>query len=372
MTVTRLSPLDASFLAVETPTAHMHVGWAAIFEPPADGARPSFEELREHIAAPAAAGAALPADAAVGAARDQRPGLGRRPRLRRRPPRGAGASRTGSARWSSECMSKPLPRDRPLWQVWIADRLDDGRIGVVGKAHHCMVDGIAAVELGTPAARSRPRPPRRPSRTHGPRSRPRAIRSCSARGLADLARSQLDLAAIPARAAALAAPSARARLAGSAGARPRSSTRRVRRRPAPQLNPPISPLRQLGLLARPIDDLPRDQGERSASSSTTSCWPPPPAGVRAFLRKRGETPDPPQDDGPGQRPRVRRGRSARQPDLVHVRRPSLRRARPGAPAARDPRRDQRPQARREAGGRGRRGALARLRAARRSSAWSRG
>ena len=35
MTVTRLSPLDASFLAVETPTAHMHVGWAAIFEPPA-------------------------------------------------------------------------------------------------------------------------------------------------------------------------------------------------------------------------------------------------------------------------------------------------------------------------------------------------
>ena len=77
MTVTRLSPLDASFLAVETPTAHMHVGWAAVFEPPADGVRPSFEELREHIAAPAAAGAAVPADAAVGAVRDQRPGVGR-------------------------------------------------------------------------------------------------------------------------------------------------------------------------------------------------------------------------------------------------------------------------------------------------------
>ena len=29
----RLSPLDAAFLEVESPTAHMHVGWVAIFRP---------------------------------------------------------------------------------------------------------------------------------------------------------------------------------------------------------------------------------------------------------------------------------------------------------------------------------------------------
>ena len=46
-------------------------------------------------------------------------------------------------------MSAQLDRDRPLWEIWIADRLDDGRVGVVGKAHHAMVDGIAAVELAT-------------------------------------------------------------------------------------------------------------------------------------------------------------------------------------------------------------------------------
>ena len=34
MSTARLSALDASFLAVETPTAHMHVGWAAVFEAP--------------------------------------------------------------------------------------------------------------------------------------------------------------------------------------------------------------------------------------------------------------------------------------------------------------------------------------------------
>ena len=40
----RLSALDASFLAVEGPSAHMHVGWAATFTPPAHGPRPGFED----------------------------------------------------------------------------------------------------------------------------------------------------------------------------------------------------------------------------------------------------------------------------------------------------------------------------------------
>jgi hypothetical protein len=31
MNAARLSPLDSSFLAVESSTAHMHVGWAALF-----------------------------------------------------------------------------------------------------------------------------------------------------------------------------------------------------------------------------------------------------------------------------------------------------------------------------------------------------
>ena len=97
-------------------------------------------------------------------------------------------------------MSEPLPRHRPLWQVWIAERLDDGRIGVVGKAHHCMVDGIAAVELGTLLLDPDPvAPPMEPDRWI-PQAAPSAP-ELVARGLADLARSQLDLAAIPARAA---------------------------------------------------------------------------------------------------------------------------------------------------------------------------
>ena len=50
MPATRLSPLDDSFLGLEGPTSHMHVGWMALFDPPPDRPPPGFEELRRHVA----------------------------------------------------------------------------------------------------------------------------------------------------------------------------------------------------------------------------------------------------------------------------------------------------------------------------------
>ena len=148
MPTTRLSALDASFLEVESATAHMHVGWAATFAPRGDGRRPTYNELLDHIAAR----------------------IGRAPRYRQRLARvpfgfhdpewadddafdPADHVRASDAERLDELvadvLSRPLARDRPLWELWIADRLADGRVGMVGKAHHCMVDGIAAVELST-------------------------------------------------------------------------------------------------------------------------------------------------------------------------------------------------------------------------------
>src|ERR687895_59511 len=153
----RLSALDASFLDVETASAHMHVGWAAAFDPPEDGPAPSFEQLRDHISRR----------------------LHRAPRYRQRlaeVPLGLSRpvwvdddqfdldhhvrrAETGDLReLAGTVLSTPLGRDRPLWEMWIADGLDDGRMGLVGKAHHCMVDGIAAVELAALLLDPQPEP----------------------------------------------------------------------------------------------------------------------------------------------------------------------------------------------------------------------
>lgn len=38
----------------------------------------------------------------------------------------------------------PLDRDVPLWEIHLCEGLADGRIGIVGKIHHSLADGIAA------------------------------------------------------------------------------------------------------------------------------------------------------------------------------------------------------------------------------------
>ena len=44
-------------------------------------------------------------------------------------------------------MSQPLDRDRPLWENWLVEGLEGGHWALVCKIHHCMVDGIAGIEL---------------------------------------------------------------------------------------------------------------------------------------------------------------------------------------------------------------------------------
>ncbi|HXM55747.1 MAG TPA: wax ester/triacylglycerol synthase family O-acyltransferase [Candidatus Dormibacteraeota bacterium] len=59
-------------------------------------------------------------------------------------------------------LAQPLDRNRPLWEMWMVEGLQDGRWAVVSKTHHCMVDGVAGTDLlGVIFDRSRrPRPQR--------------------------------------------------------------------------------------------------------------------------------------------------------------------------------------------------------------------
>jgi WS/DGAT/MGAT family acyltransferase len=51
---------------------------------------------------------------------------------------------------AGEFLSRQLDRSRPLWEILLVPKLaDEARGALIGKVHHAMVDGIAAVELGT-------------------------------------------------------------------------------------------------------------------------------------------------------------------------------------------------------------------------------
>ena len=138
----RLSALDAAFLAVESPTMPMHVGWVAQFDPPEHGPAPTARELLDHVAArmehahryrQRLAGVPLGVHEPVWV---DDPDFD--------PARHLHAAAGGDLdALVDDVLSVPLERDRPLWEMWLTDDR-----AMVGKAHHCMVDGTAVVELG--------------------------------------------------------------------------------------------------------------------------------------------------------------------------------------------------------------------------------
>ena len=281
----RLSALDASFLEVETATAHMHVGHAATFAPPKGRPRPSFDELRDHIASR----------------------LGRAPRYRQRlapVPLGLNepawiddpqfdpaqhilrARSTDLGAIVEQVMSVPLQRDRPLWEVWIAPELEDGSIGLVGKVHHCMVDGIAAVELSTLLLDLEPDPPATEPDGWRPRPAPSGL-ELMVRGVNDRVEQSSQLAALPlgllrSPGRLLGAPAAGARLA-------RTLMRSVfPLAPPSALNRPNSPLRTLAALRRPLDDL-REIKERTGTTVNDVVLSACAGALCRFLQERGDT-----------------------------------------------------------------------------------
>lgn len=46
-----------------------------------------------------------------------------------------------------EVASRPLRRDRPLWEMHVVDRLDDGSVAIVTKLHHSFMDGGAGGDV---------------------------------------------------------------------------------------------------------------------------------------------------------------------------------------------------------------------------------
>jgi WS/DGAT/MGAT family acyltransferase len=186
-----------------------------------------------------------------------------------------------------EVMSRRLDRDRPMWEIWIADRLADGRIGIVGKAHHSMVDGLAAVELASLLLDPTPDPP--PPETDGwsPAAPPGPF-SLFTGGLANRASRVLGAASLPLRAVR----QPRAALRAPALALEASFALLDAARPSAGLPPfvrPTSPDRHLAMARRPLAEL-REIKAALGASVNDVLLAAVAGGIRAFLRETGADP----------------------------------------------------------------------------------
>ena len=144
----RLSAIDASFLANESPTSHMHVGALVILE----GPPPPFDEFLDGL----------------------RARLHMVPRYRQRLAQHAGGRplwiddpdfnleyhvrqtalpRPGSesqlTRLTARIMSQQLDRTKPLWEVWLVEGVEGDRVAMISKTHHALIDGVSGVDLAT-------------------------------------------------------------------------------------------------------------------------------------------------------------------------------------------------------------------------------
>jgi WS/DGAT/MGAT family acyltransferase len=146
--------VDNSFLAIEGPNAHMHVGAVTLFDAGPlrrlDGGI-DIERIRDYV--------------------DARLHLMPRYRQRLAPVplgtrlvwvdddhfnihyhvRHTSLPRPGDERQlkrlAARIASQQLDRAKPLWEMWIVEGLADGRFALVAKTHHCMIDGLSGVDL---------------------------------------------------------------------------------------------------------------------------------------------------------------------------------------------------------------------------------
>jgi WS/DGAT/MGAT family acyltransferase len=148
MATDRLSPLDATFLHVETPASHMHVACALVF----DGDPPAYEDLLEHVVARLHLVPRYRQRLAVVPFQQGRPKWADDERFDLRYHVRATALPAPGSEYELQVLcgrvfSQQLRRDRPLWEMWLVEGLEGGRFAILSKTHHALVDGISGLDI---------------------------------------------------------------------------------------------------------------------------------------------------------------------------------------------------------------------------------
>ncbi|MEY2423122.1 MAG: diacylglycerol O-acyltransferase / wax synthase [Acidimicrobiaceae bacterium] len=150
----RLSGLDASFLYMEKANAnsHMHVAFTIITDPSTVEGGYSFDKVldlvRERLPLVPPFRRRL-VDVPFGLHHPvwiEDPDFDLEYHVRRAALPAPGG-KAELAEFAADVMSRPLDHDRPLWEMYIVEGLEDGQVASVVKTHHAAIDGVAGTEL---------------------------------------------------------------------------------------------------------------------------------------------------------------------------------------------------------------------------------
>jgi WS/DGAT/MGAT family acyltransferase len=158
----RLSAIDASFLAGEKESSHMHVGAVMIFE----GPPPAREDTLEHIASRLHLVPRYRQKLAVPRFEMGRPLWVDDPSFNLEyHVRHTALASPGDLQQlrllTARIFSQRLDRSKPLWETWFVQGLGQDRFAIISKTHHALVDGISGVDLATVLFDLNPVPPER-------------------------------------------------------------------------------------------------------------------------------------------------------------------------------------------------------------------
>lgn len=183
----RLSALDATFLDVEVKTAPMHVGAALLFDAKpltlehggldidrlsryTEAALDSIPRYRQRVEWVPGLRHPVWVD-------DQRFNMHFHLRHTRLPMPG---DERMLKRLVGRLFSQHLDRSRPLWEFWVVEGVEGDRFALVVKVHHCMVDGVAGVELLQALLQMMPQVQERDPKPWSPRPVPSRLELLSA------------------------------------------------------------------------------------------------------------------------------------------------------------------------------------------------
>ncbi|HWX45636.1 MAG TPA: wax ester/triacylglycerol synthase family O-acyltransferase [Solirubrobacteraceae bacterium] len=156
----RLTGLDTAFLHLEDhSTAHMHVASVMIFE----GRAPTPQELVDHVLGRLHLVpryrqrlAYVPLDQGRPVWTDDphfNPHYHIRHTALPRP-----GDEAALKQLAGRLFSQRLDRSKPLWEIWLVERMAGQRFALIAKTHHALVDGISGVDITTVLFDTAPEP----------------------------------------------------------------------------------------------------------------------------------------------------------------------------------------------------------------------